>query len=145
MFETRFLKNDEAEKNWWIIDAKDQTLGRLATQIAGLLRGKDKPQFTPHTDSGDFVVVVNAEKVKMSGTKWTDKKYFRHSRFFGSLKAKTAAEVLDDKPEDLLRAAVKGMLPVNRMSFHVINKLKVFKGTDHPHDAQKPQIYQLKK
>lgn len=137
-------KPGDVERKWWIVDASGKTLGRLATQIANKIRGKDKPHFTPHMDTGDFVVVVNCEKIQMTGKKWTEKKYYTHSRFFGSLKSKTAEQVLADTPEFLIEEAVSGMLPKNKLSRQLIKKLKVYKGGDHPHAAQKPEAMIVK-
>jgi large subunit ribosomal protein L13 len=137
-------KPDEVKQNWWLVDASNQTVGRLATQIANVLRGKNKPQYTPHVDTGDFVVVINSENVKFSGTKWLTQKYYRHSRFFGSLKEETAQELRQTNPEKILIEAVQGMLPKNKMARQLIKKLKVFKGPEHNLTAQKPQTLDLK-
>lgn len=134
-------KPDEVERNWWIIDAKGHRVGRLATHIATLLRGKNKPTFTPHVDTGDFVIVINTDKLELTGTKWTEKKYYRHSRFFGSLKEKTAEQMKTEDPAFVLSEAVRGMLPTNKMSFQLIKKLKAYPGAEHPHAVQKPQAY----
>lgn len=135
---------ENAERNWWIVDAEGQRLGRLATHVANLLRGKHKPTFTPHMDNGDFVVVINAEKVEMTGTKWQEKKYYRHSRFFGSLKEKSAEQMREFDPTFVISEAVRGMLPTNKLSYSLINKLKAYKGATHPHAVQKPQTYTIK-
>lgn len=131
-------KPDEVERKWWIVDASGVRVGRLATQIANLLRGKHKPQYTPHVDTGDFVVVINTDKMELTGSKWEDKKYFRHSRFFGSLKEKTAAQFQKEDSAFIIHEAVRGMLPTNKMSRHLIQKMKPFTGPDHQHAAQKP-------
>ena len=136
---TKFVAKEDVERNWWIIDAADKPLGRIATHIAVLLRGKHKPTFTPNVDNGDFVVVINADQVKLSGSKWTDKKYYRHSRFFGSLKEKTAEQMREDDPSFMVLDSVKGMLPENKLAHQLLTKLKVYKGADHPHKNQKPQ------
>ncbi len=136
-------KADEVERKWWIIDAADQRVGRIATQIATILRGKNKAIYTPNVDTGDFVVVINTDKMELSGTKWTDKKYYRHSRFFGSLKEKTAAEMKKEDSTFVLHEAVRGMLPTNKLSRSVISKMKTYTGAEHPHAAQKPQAYTL--
>lgn len=136
-------KTDEVERKWWLIDAEGQAIGRLSTQIANLLRGKHKPQFTPHIDTGDFVVVINAGKVTMSGSKLTTKQYFRHSGYFGNQKATLAKDLLKENPEKMLHLAVKGMLPTNRLSRHLLTKLKVYEGAEHEHAAQKPEAYKL--
>lgn len=141
--QTFMAKAEEADRNWWIVDASGQRLGRLATQVATLLRGKHKPTFTPHMDNGDFVVVINTDKIEMTGTKWTEKKYYRHSRFFGSLKEKTAAQHKENDSTFIVHEAVRGMLPTNKLSYALIGKLKTFKGAEHPHAVQKPQAYKL--
>ena len=141
--DTWMAKNEEAERNWWIVDAQGQRLGRLATQIATLLRGKHKPTFTPQSDAGDFVVVINSDKIEMTGTKWQEKKYYRHSRFFGSLKEKTAAQMKDEDSTFIIHEAVRGMLPTNKLSRDLIKKLKTYTGAEHPHAVQKPQAYKL--
>jgi len=133
------------EKKWWVLDANGQTLGRLATQIATLLRGKHKAQFTPSMDTGDFVVLVNAEKIRLSGNKMLSKTYFRHSGYFGSLKETSAEEMLQKDPEKMIHLAVKGMLPTNKLSSSLLTKLKVFVGPEHSHQAQKPEAFALKK
>jgi large subunit ribosomal protein L13 len=127
------------ERNWLLVDATGQTLGRLATQIADALRGKSKPEYTPHIDTGDFVVVVNAEKVAVTGNKRQDKKYYRHSGFPGGIKERSLNDMLERRPEEVLRHAVKGMLPRNRLARKQITKLKIYAGPDHPHQAQKPR------
>ena len=131
------------ERNWFLVDAKDKTLGRLATEIATVLRGKDKPTFTPHTDGGDYVIVVNAEKIKVTGSKYTDKKYYKHSLYPGGLKTKTFKEVNENNPERIIEDAVKGMLPKNKLGKSMIKKLKVFKGPNHDHESQKPTEWKL--
>jgi large subunit ribosomal protein L13 len=127
------------ERNWLVVDANGKTLGRLATQIADALRGKRKPEYTPHVDVGDFVVVVNAEKVSVTGNKREEKRYYRHSGYPGGLRSRTLAEVLARRPEEVIRRAVKGMLPRNRLGRAQLRKLKVYAGPDHPHAAQKPE------
>ena len=126
------------ERNWVVVDASGQTLGRLATQIADVLRGKTKPEYTPHCDVGDFVVVVNAERISVTGNKREDKKYYRHSGYPGGLKERSLNDMLERKPEEVIRLAVKGMLPRNRLARQQLRKLKVYAGPDHPHAAQKP-------
>ena len=127
------------ERNWVVVDAAGQTLGRLATQIADTLRGKNKPEFTPHCDVGDFVIVVNAERIAVTGKKMEEKRYYRHSGYPGGLKSRTLAEMLERRPEEVIRKAVKGMLPRNRLGRAQLRKLKVYAGPDHPHAAQKPE------
>jgi large subunit ribosomal protein L13 len=141
---TQFVAAEDVERNWWIIDVSGQRLGRVATHIANLLRGKHKPNFTPHIDNGDFVVVINADKVEMTGTKWQVKKYYRHSRFFGSLKEKSAEQMKEFDPTFIIKDAVDGMLPENKLSYSLINKLKIYTGAEHPHGAQQPQPYKIK-
>ena len=129
----------EVAQKWYLVDATGQTLGRIATQIALILRGKNKPTFTPHVDTGDFVVVINSEKIEMSGQKWQDEKFYRHSRFFGSLKELSAAQLREKDPAEVIREAVAGMLPKNKLSKRLIHKLKAYKGGAHPHASQKPE------
>ncbi len=133
----------EVNREWHLIDASNQTVGRIATEIANLLRGKTKPTFTPHVDTGDFVVVVNTDKMILSGSKWQVKKYYRHSRWFGSMKIKTAEQMRGEDSTFVLREAVRGMLPPSKLSRRLILKLKSFKGGEHEHAAQKPQAYIL--
>jgi large subunit ribosomal protein L13 len=134
-------KPGEIGRKWHIIDATDKVVGRLCTEIANLLRGKDKPTYTPNTDTGDFVVVINAEKVMFTGKKWDQKAYYRHSEWFGGLTEKSAKQVLESEPERIITDAVKGMLPKNKLARHLITKLKVYVGPNHPHSAQKPVAY----
>ena len=131
------------ERNWVVVDATGQTLGRLATQIADVLRGKRKPEYTPHCDVGDFVVVVNAERIAVTGNKREDKKYYRHSGYPGGLKERTLNDMLERKPEEVIRLAVKGMLPRNRLARQQLRKLKVYAGPEHPHTAQKPEPLEI--
>ena len=126
------------ERNWLVVDATGQTLGRLATQIADTLRGKRKPEYTPHCDVGDFVIVVNAEKVSVTGNKRQEKRYYRHSGFPGGLRSRSFEEMIERRPEEVLRLAVKGMLPRNRLGRQQLRKLKIYAGPDHPHQAQQP-------
>jgi len=137
--ETRSIRADEISREWFIVDAKGQTLGRLASEIAQIIRGKKKPFFTPHMDMGDFVVVVNAEKVKVTGNKEKDKTYFRHSGYPGGVTQISLREVRQDFPERIITNAVKGMLPHNRLGRQLLTHLKVYSGTDHPHSAQLPK------
>ncbi|HEV3228566.1 MAG TPA: 50S ribosomal protein L13 [Solirubrobacteraceae bacterium] len=127
------------ERNWLVVDATGQTLGRLATRIADALRGKRKPEYTPHVDTGDFVVVVNAEKVTVTGNKRAQKRYYRHSGYPGGLKSRTFEEMQSRRPEEIIRLAVKGMLPRTRLGRKQLTKLKIYAGPDHPHEAQKPE------
>jgi large subunit ribosomal protein L13 len=131
------------ERNWYVVDATGQTLGRLATQIADTLRGKRKPEYTPHVDTGDFVIVVNAEKIAVTGNKRAEKRYYRHSGYPGGLKSRTLEEMLERRPEEVIRLAVKGMLPRNRLARKQITKLKIYAGPEHPHVAQKPETLEL--
>ena len=126
-----------------MVDADGKTLGRLATQIAEILRGKHKPTFTPHVDVGDFVIVVNAEKIAVTGKKLTDKRYYRHSGYPGGIRSRTLADMLERRPEEVIRKAVKGMLPRNRLARQQLTKLKVYAGADHPHAAQKPKELEI--
>jgi len=136
-------KPGEIQQRWYVVDAEGQTLGRLATRIADTLRGKTKPQYTPHVDTGDFVVVVNAEKIHVTGKKLDDKMYYRHSGYPGGLKQRTLREQLDRRPTEVLRLAVKGMLPRNRLARRQLTKLKIYAGPEHPHEAQRPEPLQL--
>ena len=131
------------ERNWLVVDATGQTLGRLATQIADALRGKRKPEYTPHCDTGDFVIVVNAEKISVTGNKRQEKRYYRHSGYPGGLRSRTLEEMLARRPEEVIRKAVKGMLPRNRLGRAQLTKLKVYAGPEHPHEAQKPQKLEI--
>jgi large subunit ribosomal protein L13 len=133
----------DRERSWVLVDATDKTLGRLATQIADILRGKRKPQYTPHIDVGDFVVVVNAEKIAVTGNKLADKRYYRHSGYPGGLKSRTLGDQLARRPEEVIRRAVRGMLPRNRLARKQLTKLKVYAGPDHPHAAQQPQPLEI--
>ena len=135
------LKKRDAlnQRRWHVIDANGQVLGRLATKVADILRGKHKANFTPHVDGGDFVVVINARGVKLTGRKPEDKLYYRHSEYPGGLRVTPAQRLLAEKPETLVRLAVKGMLPKNRLSRRLVTKLKIYAGEDHPHAAQKPE------
>ena len=126
------------QRDWYVVDAEGKTLGRLATQIANTLRGKRKPEYTPHCDTGDFVVVVNAAKIRVTGNKLNDKLYYRHSGYPGGLRSRTLSEMLERRPEEVIRLAVKGMLPRNRLARQQLTKLKVYAGPEHPHEAQKP-------
>lgn len=139
---TQFAKKNEIEQRWYLFDAKDVVLGRLATKVATCLRGKNKPVFTPNVDTGDFVVIVNAEKIKLTGKKLDEKIYYHHSGYIGGIKASTARERLKKDPEDVIRDAVWGMLPKNRLGRAMLKKLKVYKGPAHPHTAQQPKIIQ---
>jgi large subunit ribosomal protein L13 len=130
------------ERNWLLVDAAEKTLGRLATQIADALRGKRKPEYTPHIDTGDFVVVVNAEKIRVTGNKLQAKQYHRHSGYPGGLRTRTLQEMLDWRPEEVIRLAVKGMLPRTRLGRQQLRKLKVYAGPDHPHQAQQPKPFE---
>jgi large subunit ribosomal protein L13 len=129
----------DRQRDWLVVDASGQTLGRLATRIAAALRGKDKPQFTPHIDVGDFVIVVNAERISVTGNKRDEKLYYRHSGYPGGLRQRTLGEMLERRPEEVVRLAVKGMLPRTRLGRAQLRKLKVYAGPDHPHAAQKPE------
>jgi large subunit ribosomal protein L13 len=135
-----FVANSETrQRDWYVVDAEGKTLGRLATRIADTLRGKHKPEYTPHVDTGDFVIVVNAEKVAVTGNKLQDKRYWRHSGHPGGIRSRTLAEMLDRRPEEVIRKAVRGMLPRNRLARRQLTKLKIYAGPDHPHTAQQPK------
>jgi large subunit ribosomal protein L13 len=141
---TYFPKTDEIVKDWYLINAEGATLGRLAAQIAMMLRGKTKPTFTPHTDVGDFVVVINADKVRLTGRKIDLKTYERHTGYPGGLKVVNMRTMLDKKPEDVIKFAVRGMLPKNALGRKIIKKLKVYRGSEHPHEAQMPKEFVFK-
>ena len=140
---TYSAKPGEITREWYLVDAEGKTLGRLATQIADTLRGKRKPQYTPHVDTGDFVIVVNAEKIQVTGNKLDQKRYYRHSGYPGGLRSRTLREQLDRRPTEVLRVAVKGMLPKNRLARQQITKLKIYAGPEHPHEAQNPKPLEL--
>jgi len=140
---TFVAKEREIDKKWYLVDAEDKILGRLATQIAARLRGKHKPEFTPHADTGDFIVVVNAEKVALSGKKWDKKIYYRHSGYIGGLKEISARKLLEKKPEDVLRFAVRGMLPKNSLGRRQLKKLKIYVGPENPHEAQQLEALEI--
>lgn len=140
---TYSAKRSDNKENWCVIDAKDQVLGRLASQIAYRIRGKHNPLYTPHVDTGDWVIVVNADKVRLTGNKMGQKTYYRHSGYIGGIKAQTAQEMLGKRPEDMLKRAVRGMLPKNRLGRKLGKKLFVYAGDRHPHVAQKPQAVEF--
>jgi large subunit ribosomal protein L13 len=142
---TYSAKPGEVTREWWLVDAEGQTLGRLATLIADTLRGKRKPQYTPHVDTGDFVVVVNAERIVVTGNKLDQKRYYRHSGYPGGLRSRSLREQLDRRPTEVIRTAVKGMLPRNRLARQQLTKLKVYAGPEHPHEAQAPKPLQVSK
>jgi large subunit ribosomal protein L13 len=131
---------DDIQREWFVVDATDQTLGRLASQIAHILRGKHKPMFTPNLDTGDHVIVINCEKIRVTGRKMDQKMYFWHSNYPGGIKGRTLREQLDRFPERVIESAVRGMLPKNKLGRQMIKKLKVYKGSSHPHAAQKPKV-----
>jgi large subunit ribosomal protein L13 len=136
-------KEEDIEKDWYLIDAEGKVLGRLASEIARRLRGKHKPVYTPHVDTGDFIVVVNAGKISLTGKKLTDKVYYHHTGYPGGIKSITAGELLKKKPERVLRMAVKGMLPKNSLGRRMLKKLKIYSGSEHPHEAQTPRLLEL--
>ncbi|MBI4125048.1 MAG: 50S ribosomal protein L13 [Deltaproteobacteria bacterium] len=140
---TTLVKPAEHKPAWWLVDLKDKTLGRAATQIADLLRGKHRPTYTPQWDLGDFVVAINAAGIKLTGQKWSKKMYYRHSGFRGGFRQQTAGELIKKHPEDLIVKAVKGMLPKNFLAQKILTKLKVYPGTEHPHEAQQPKVREL--
>ena len=140
---TYTAKPGEIERSWYVVDAESKTLGRLATQIADVLRGKGKPAYTAHVDTGDFVIVVNAEKIHVTGQKLDQKIYYRHSGYPGGLRSRTLREQLERRPEEVIRKAVRGMLPKNRLAAAQLRKLKVYAGPDHPHAAQAPKDLEL--
>jgi large subunit ribosomal protein L13 len=136
-------KLDDIQREWFVVDAQGKTLGRLASEIARLLHGKHKPIYATHMDTGDFVIVVNADKIRVTGRKLEQKRYYRHSGYPGGLKSRTLREMLDQYPERVIRIAVQGMLPKNRLGRQMIKKLKVYAGATHPHQAQQPKVYEL--
>ena len=140
---TKSMKQGEVQQDWWIISAAGERLGRLASRIARILMGKHKPEYTRHIDTGDFVIVIDAEKIVLTGNKLEDKKYYRHSQHPGGLKVETAEELMERAPVEIVRRAVLGMLPHNRLGRKMGEKLKVYAGSDHPHQAQQPQPLQL--
>jgi large subunit ribosomal protein L13 len=133
----------DVQGKWYVVDANDAVLGRLASAVAARLRGKHSPLFTPHVDTGDWVIVINADKVRLTGRKMDQKKYYRHSGYIGGLKEITAKKLMEKRPEDLIRFAVKGMLPKNRLGRKVFKKLKVYTGEQHPHQAQQPEVLEI--
>lgn len=143
MFKTYYPKLDEIKHDWYVVDANGKVLGRLASQIASILRGKNKPYFTPHMDTGDFIIVVNAEKVRLTGKKREMKTYFSHSGYLGSGKNLEFKDVIQKHPERVLEHAVKGMLPHNTLGRKLFKKLKVYSGPEHPHSAQQPKPLEL--
>ncbi len=140
---TYSVKKDEIKREWFVVDAEDKVLGRLATEVARVLRGKHKPTYTPHLDVGDFIVVINADKVKLTGRKWEQKNYYHHSGYPGGLKTIPAARMLATKPEEIIRRAVKGMLPKGSLGRAQLKKLKVYAGSEHPHAAQQPKVLEV--
>ena len=140
---TSSAKRSDNPQKWYVVDADGAVLGRLATQVAHRLRGKHNPLFTPHTDTGDWVIVINAEKIVLTGRKLDQKMYYRHSGYIGNLKQITAKELLEKKPEELVRSAVKGMLPKNKLGRRLFKKLKVYTGNTHPHEAQQPEVMKI--
>ncbi len=140
---TRSAKAGEVPGKWYVVDASGAVLGRLASRVAARLRGKHQVLFTPHVDTGDFVIVVNAGKIRLTGKKWTQKLYHRHTGYIGGLKTTSARELLQKRPEELIRRAVKGMLPKNRLGSRLYGKLKVYAGPDHPHQAQQPEPWTI--
>ncbi|RBW67789.1 50S ribosomal protein L13 [Bacillus taeanensis] len=141
---TYMAKANEVERKWYVVDASGQTLGRLASEVAAILRGKHKPTFTPHVDTGDNVIIINAEEIQLTGNKINDKMYYRHSGHPGGLKSRTALEMRTTRPEQMLELAVKGMLPKNKLGRQMIKKLHVYRGSEHTHQAQKPEVYELR-
>jgi large subunit ribosomal protein L13 len=141
---TFMAKPAEVERKWYVVDAEGQTLGRLASEVASVLRGKHKPTYTPHVDTGDHVIIINAEKIELTGNKINNKKYYRHSNHPGGLKVRTAKEMREKYPQQMLELAVKGMLPKGSLGRQMLKKLNVYRGSEHPHQAQKPEVYELR-
>ncbi|GEL07436.1 50S ribosomal protein L13 [Salisediminibacterium halotolerans] len=144
MRSTYMAKAHEVERKWYVVDAEGQTLGRLSSEVASVIRGKHKPTYTPHVDTGDHVVIINADKIHLTGNKWEDKKYYRHSRTPGNLKTATAEEMNSRKPEKMLELAIWGMLPKGRLGRQMYKKLNVYAGSEHPHAAQKPETLEIR-
>lgn len=140
---TYSAKNTDNQERWCLVDAENAILGRLASTVAARLRGKHNPLFTPHADTGDWIIVINADKVALTGRKWDQKNYYRHSGYIGGLKTITARKLMEKRPEDLIRFAVKGMLPKNRLGRKLFKKLKVYSGDHHPHEAQQPEVLEI--
>ncbi len=140
---TPLPKVNEIEKKWYVVDATGKVLGRLATQIAMRLRGKHRPDFTPHLDTGDFIIVINAEKIRLTGRKLDQKMYHKHSGYIGGLKSMNARQMLETKPEEVIRLAVRRMLPKNKLARHQLKKLKIYRGAEHPHKAQMPEPLEI--
>ena len=136
-------KHDEVERHWYLVDATNKTLGRLSTEIASRLRGKHKPIYTPHVDTGDYIVVVNASKIRVTGNKMTDKVYYKHSGYIGNMKSMNLETMLEKNPERVIMKSVKGMLPKNKLSNAMLKKLRVFAGPEHNHSSQKPEVLEL--
>ncbi len=141
---TFMANNQNIERKWFVVDAKGQRLGRLSTEVATILRGKHKPTFTPHVDCGDYMIVINAKEIELTGNKWDQKKYYRHSQYPGGLSTTTAKEMNNAHPERIVEFAVKGMLPKGKLGRQMYKKLYVYAGNNHPHIAQKPQVFELK-
>lgn len=137
---TSFIRKEDTNRKWYVIDANGQVVGRLAVEIARRLRGKHKPTYTPHIDTGDYIIVINADKVRLTGRKMDQKMYYRHTGYPGGLKSITAKALLQRKPERILELAVKGMLPKNRLGRRMFKKMKVYAGSEHPHQAQQPEV-----
>ena len=142
---TMFAKTSEVNKRWYVVDASDMVVGRLASRVASVLRGKTKPIYTPHVDTGDYVIVINAEKVRLTGNKINTKMYYHHSGYPGGIKKESARELMKESPEKVIISAVRGMLPKNRLGRRQLKKLKVYRGPEHPHLAQKPEVLNLNK
>ncbi len=140
---TYSAKRSDNKEKWCVVDARDKVLGRLASEVAARIRGKHNPLFTPHTDTGDWVIVINAEKIRLTGNKWDQKTYYRHSGYTGNIKSMTAKELMEKKPEELVKKAVRGMLPKNRLGRKLNNKLFVYTGDQHPHGAQQPELIEI--
>ena len=136
-------KKEEVTRKWYVVDAADKTLGRLRTEVANRLRGKHKVWFTPHVDTGDYIIIVNAEKIRVTGRKETDKTYFHHTGFPGGIKSITFDKLIDKAPERIIQSAVKGMMPKNKLSRAMLSKLKVYAGSAHPHEAQQPEVLDI--
>lgn len=144
MKQTEMLRNEDIQRKWYVVDATDIALGRLASQVASVLKGKHNPFYTPHVDSGDYVIVINSDKIKLTGNKWNDKLYYRHSGYPGGLRTRNAKEVMDKFPTQMVEKAVKGMLPKTSLGRQMYRKLFVYASGDHPHEAQMPEVLEVK-
>jgi large subunit ribosomal protein L13 len=145
MMKTKFAKNTDVDRKWHVVNADGEVLGRLASRVAAVLKGKDKPIYTPHVDTGDFVVIINADKIRLTGNKIDQKEYYRHTGYPGGLRVKKAKDLIQNAPEEIINSAIRGMMPKNRLGREQFKKLKVYRGAEHPHKAQSPEPLNLTK